>query len=71
MDGATPAGGRSCCLPSVSYAPAEVSVWGSPEECVAGLRQVIAAGAGMLMLNPVFDDLEHPETFASEIAPKL
>jgi hypothetical protein len=32
---------------------------------------VIAAGAGMLMLNPVFDDLEHPETFASEIAPKL
>ena len=46
-------------------------MWGSPEECVAGLQQVIAAGAGMLMLNPVFDDLEHLETFASEIAPKL
>ncbi len=49
----------------------EVSVWGPPEECVAGLQQVIAAGAGMVMLNPVFDDMEHLEIFASEIAPKL
>ena len=49
----------------------EVSVWGPPEECAAGLRQVVAAGAGMLMLNPVFDDMEHLEVFASEIAPKL
>jgi probable F420-dependent oxidoreductase len=49
----------------------EVSVWGPPEECVARLQQVIAAGAGMVMLNPVFDDMEHLEIFASEIAPKL
>lgn len=49
----------------------EVSVWGSPEDCLAGLRQVTAAGAGMLMLNPVFDDMEHLELFASEIAPKI
>ncbi len=49
----------------------EVSVWGPPEECVAGLQQVIAAGAGMVMINPVFDDMEHLEIFASEIAPKL
>jgi len=32
---------------------------------------VIAAGAGMIMLNPVFDDMEHLEIFASAIAPKL
>jgi probable F420-dependent oxidoreductase len=49
----------------------EVSVWGPPEECIAGLQQVIAAGAGMIMLNPVFDDMEHLEIFASAIAPKL
>ena len=49
----------------------EVSVWGPPEECIAGLQQVIAAGASMIMLNPVFDDMEHLEIFASAIAPKL
>ena len=49
----------------------EVSVWGPPEECVAGLKQVVAGGAGMLMLNSVFDEMEHLEVFASAIAPKL
>ncbi|HET8578072.1 MAG TPA: LLM class flavin-dependent oxidoreductase [Methylomirabilota bacterium] len=49
----------------------EVSVWGPVDECVEGLRQVLAAGARMLMLNPVFDEMEHLEQFASEIAPKL
>jgi len=49
----------------------EVSVWGPTDECVAGLKQVVAGGAGMLMLNPVFDEMEHLEVFASEIAPKL
>lgn len=49
----------------------EVSVWGPPEECVEGLKQVAAAGAGLLMLNPVFDELEQLEVFASAIAPRL
>lgn len=49
----------------------EVSVWGAPDECVEGLRQVVAAGARMLMLNPVFDEMEHVEQFAAELAPKL
>jgi probable F420-dependent oxidoreductase len=49
----------------------EVSIWGTPGECVDGLAQVVAAGAGMLMLNPVFDELEQLEVLASEIAPKL
>jgi hypothetical protein len=38
---------------------------------VDGLARVAAAGAGLLMLNPVFDEMEHLELFASEIAPKL
>jgi alkanesulfonate monooxygenase SsuD/methylene tetrahydromethanopterin reductase-like flavin-dependent oxidoreductase (luciferase family) len=49
----------------------EVSVWGSPDECVDRLREVVAAGARLLLLNPVFDEMEHLEQFASVIAPKL
>jgi probable F420-dependent oxidoreductase len=49
----------------------EVSVWGSVEECAEGLRAVVAAGARLLMLNPVFDDEEQLERFASELAPRL
>jgi probable F420-dependent oxidoreductase len=48
-----------------------VSVWGPPEECVERLREIVAGGARFLMLNPVFDELEQLERFASEIAPKL
>jgi probable F420-dependent oxidoreductase len=54
-----------------SQMAAEVSVWGSVEDCLDGLREVIAAGAGLLMLHPVFDELEHLEQFASVIAPRL
>jgi probable F420-dependent oxidoreductase len=49
----------------------EVSVFGSPEQCVAGLREVVAAGASLVLLNPVFDEMEHLETFASTIAAGL
>ena len=49
----------------------EVSIWGTPGECADGLAKLAAAGAGMVMLNPVFDDMEHLEIFASEIVPKL
>ena len=50
---------------------AEVSVWGDPGECLDRLSEITAAGVGFLMLNPVFDELEHLDQFASEIAPKL
>jgi probable F420-dependent oxidoreductase len=50
---------------------AEVSVWGSADECAEGLRAVLAGGARLLMLHPVFDELEHLEAFAEEIAPRL
>jgi probable F420-dependent oxidoreductase len=49
----------------------EVSVWGPPDECVERLREVVAAGARLLMLNPVFDEMAHLEQFASVIAPRL
>ena len=49
----------------------EVSVWGEPQECVERLSEIVGAGVGFLMLNPVFDELEQLELFASALAPKL
>lgn len=48
-----------------------VSVWGPPQECTERLREIVAGGAKFLILNPVFDELDQLEQFASEIAPKL
>ena len=49
----------------------QVSITGSPEQCVEGLNEVIEAGAGMLMLNPAFDYQEQMETLAQEVIPHL
>ena len=49
----------------------EVSVWGSMDEVADGLRAVTAAGAGMLLLNPVFDEEEQLERLAADLAPRL
>lgn len=50
---------------------AEVSVWGSVDQVVAGLREVTAAGAELVMLNPVFDEVEQLEVLAAEVVPRL
>jgi len=49
----------------------EVSVWGPVEACLDGLARVAAAGARLIMLNPIFDELEHLERFAADLAPRL
>ena len=49
----------------------EVSVWGSAEECVDRLAEIVAAGARLLMLNPVFDEMEQLDLFASAVGPRL
>ena len=49
----------------------DVCVWGDADACVEGLRDVVAAGAGFLMLNPVFDELEQLERLAADVAPRL
>ena len=49
----------------------QVCVWGDADACVEGLRAVITAGAGFLMLNPVFDEVEQLERLAAEVAPRL
>ena len=49
----------------------QVAVCGDVGECLESLGRVVQAGAGLLMLNPVFDEMEHLERFASELSPKL
>jgi probable F420-dependent oxidoreductase len=41
-----------------------VSLWGNSQECTEGLGQLVRAGAQHLMLNPVFDEIEHLEVLA-------
>ena len=48
-----------------------VSVWGPVSRCVDGLAEVVEGGAHMLMLNPVFDHMEHLEALPEEVIGKL
>ncbi len=49
----------------------EVAVAGGVEECAAGLREVRTAGAGMLLLNFVADELASAELAARELMPRV
>jgi probable F420-dependent oxidoreductase len=49
----------------------QVAVWGPPEACAERLRQIIASGAGMLVLTPLFDEAEQLERIAADVAPRL
>jgi probable F420-dependent oxidoreductase len=48
-----------------------VAVYGPPEECVQGLRAVAAAGAELILLNPLFDEAEQMERLAAEVVPHV
>lgn len=48
-----------------------VAVWGGVEECVERVAEVIDAGAGHVVLNPVYDELEQLEVLAEEVIPEL
>ena len=48
-----------------------VSVWGPPAACVRGLQDVAAAGAELILLNPLFDDDEQMERLAAQVVPEL
>jgi len=49
----------------------QVAIVGDVGECLEGLREVRAAGAEFLLLNPVFDEMRHLELLAGEIMPAL
>jgi probable F420-dependent oxidoreductase len=54
-------------LPDVTPA----AVCGPAETCVRGLRDVAAAGAQLILLNPLFDDAKQMEHLAAEVLPHL
>lgn len=47
------------------------ALWGAPEECVEGLAALEEAGAGMVMLHPMFDHRDQLERLVSQVIPKF
>jgi alkanesulfonate monooxygenase SsuD/methylene tetrahydromethanopterin reductase-like flavin-dependent oxidoreductase (luciferase family) len=47
------------------------TVAGTLAECVAGVRDVIAAGAEMILFTPMYEVTEHMELIAAELIPAL
>jgi probable F420-dependent oxidoreductase len=52
-----------------SLSPVVVS--GPPEACAAGVRDVVAAGAGLILFTPFFDQTEQMERLAAEVIPQV
>ena len=50
---------------------ADICVWGSPEQCAEGLAEVVAAGAELIVLNPIQDFVAQMERLASEVLPLM
>jgi probable F420-dependent oxidoreductase len=44
---------------------------GPPAHCVRELRQVVAAGAELILFTPLFEPAEHAERIAAEVIPHL
>jgi len=50
---------------------APVAVHGTLEDLVTGLREVVEAGAELVVLNPLDQDAEQMERLAAEVRPAL
>lgn len=50
---------------------ADTCVWGSPQQVADGLGRVLELGAGMIVLNPLWDFVEQLEALAGEVVPAL
>jgi probable F420-dependent oxidoreductase len=48
-----------------------VAVTGPPDACAAGLREVAAAGAEMILLNTLSDQAEQMERLAADVMPEV
>jgi alkanesulfonate monooxygenase SsuD/methylene tetrahydromethanopterin reductase-like flavin-dependent oxidoreductase (luciferase family) len=46
-------------------------VIGRPDACIDGVREVVAAGAELVLLNPLFDEREQMERLAAEVIPHV
>ena len=52
-------------------APTLVETTGTPAACIAALREVVAAGAELILFTAMFEQAEHAERLAAEIIPRL
>lgn len=50
---------------------ADICVWGTPEQCAAGLERVAGHGAGLIVLNPIQDYREQIKRLAADVVPLL
>ncbi|MGI9341921.1 MAG: LLM class flavin-dependent oxidoreductase [Gammaproteobacteria bacterium] len=50
---------------------ADTCVWGSTQQLADGLGRVLELGAGMIVLNPLWDFVEQLEALAEEVIPAL
>ncbi|MFI0367957.1 LLM class flavin-dependent oxidoreductase [Actinomadura sp. 1N219] len=48
-----------------------VAVFGPADECVQGVREVMDAGAELVLFTPLWDDAEQMERLAAEVIPQL
>ena len=49
----------------------DVTVIGTENECIERLAEVVSEGIDLLMLNPIFDQMEQAELLARDVLPKL
>ena len=47
------------------------AIYGGDQECVDKLGEIVTAGAKLLILNPVSDHLEHLQSLAGNVLPKI
>ena len=47
------------------------AIAGTPADCVAAVREVVAAGAELILFTAMFEQAEHAERLAAEIIPQL
>jgi probable F420-dependent oxidoreductase len=50
---------------------AAAAIAGTAAQCVSDLRQVVAAGAELILFTPLFDQAEHAERLAADVLPEL
>ncbi len=50
---------------------ARVAVWGSPAKCREAVEAIVVAGAGLVILNPVYDEDEQFQRLATEALPDM
>ncbi|WP_433558364.1 LLM class flavin-dependent oxidoreductase [Pseudonocardia xinjiangensis] len=55
----------------LSPAVEAAAIAGTPEDCVRAVRQVIEAGAELILFTPLYDQPEHLDLIAEEIIPAL